>query len=200
MAHLIGRLPQRLYIILFCAAAVFAAPASAQEFPQEKGAARTVQMFRLFCLSQLPDFDGITKAAGFGEFAQIEGQELQSYQPRVPADELRAWRFHDHGVPYVLTAAKSKPDDAMKQHAPKFANSRSVACSLILPESEPHAPLLAELVKTLGRTPDQSWTEGSMQARSWTDERPKILSYIHYFTPTKPRQKGVLSATAFVLD
>lgn len=186
--------------LLLIALALFCLPSAAQEFPQEKGAARTVQMFRLFCLSQLPDFDGIKQAAGFGEFAQIVGDELQTYQPRVPADELHAWRFHDHGLEFVLTAAKSKPDDAMKKQAPKFARSRSVACSLIFEASEPANTLLAELVKVMGRAPDKTWDEGPLEARSWTGQNDKLLSYVQYYAPKKSGPKGVLSATAFVLD
>lgn len=195
MVFHVTRLP-----ILLAALALLAVAGTAQEFPQEKGAARTVQMFRLFCLSQLPDFDGIKQAAGFGEFAQIYGDELQTYQPQVAADELHAWRFHDHGLEFVLTAARSKPDAAMTKQAPKFAKSRSVACSLIFEPSEPADALLAELAKILGRAPDATWNEGPMRARSWTGQNDKLLSYVHYFAPTKSGPKVVLSATAFVLD
>jgi hypothetical protein len=192
--------PAARLLIFLASLALLPVASSAQEFPQEKGAARTVQMFRLFCLSQLPDFDGIRQAAGFGEFAQIVGAELQSYQPDKPADELHAWRFHDHGMTFVLTATRSGPDATVSKQAPKFAKSKGVGCSLIFEAREPDDAVLAELAKVLGRAPDTVHDDRGMKTRSWTGQNAKLLSIVNYSVPLKPGAKGVLSATAFVLD
>ena len=56
-------------------------PCAAQSGAKETPAARTVKMFNVFCLSQLPDLDGVAKAAGFGEFAPITGDELKAHTP-----------------------------------------------------------------------------------------------------------------------
>ncbi len=188
---------------LLCLAAmlVLANPLSAQEgLPKEKGPARTVKMFNFLCLSQLPDLDGVTKAAGFGEFAQITGEELQQYQPAVPAEELYAWSFHEHGAKYVLTAARSKPDAEFKKAAPAFANSTNVACSLLFPTSGPKEALLKELVALLGRPPDETWNEGPMRVHAWSGQNDKLLSHVYYYAPRKDGQTGVLSASTFIKD
>jgi len=86
--------------------------AVAQTIPKEKGPVRTVGLFNFLCLKQLPDLNGIERAAGFGEFDQITGDDLKPYAPQVPPEKLFAWRYHDHGDEFVLVAAQSKPDDA----------------------------------------------------------------------------------------
>lgn len=172
----------------------------AQGLPKEKGAARTVKMFDIFCLSQLPDLDGVKKAAGFGEFAQIIGKELEQYQPAVPAEELHAWSFHDFGAKYVLTATRSKPDAEFKKSVPAFAKSTSFACSLLFPTDDAKDALFKQLVALLGREPDETWDEGPMRVQAWSGQTDKLLSHVHYYSPAKDGPLSVLSATTFVKD
>ncbi len=157
-------------------------------------------MFDFFCLSQLPDLDAITKAAGFGEFAQITGKELEQYQPQVPAEKLYAWSFHDHGAKLVLTASQSKPDEAFKKATPAFAKSTNIACSLLVPAETSQAEMLAALAARIGRPPDESWDEGSMRVHAWTGQNDKLLSHVHYYAPAKGGPLSVISASAFVKD
>lgn len=168
---------------------------------QEKGPGRTVKMFNFLCLSQLPDLDGVTKAAGFGEFAQITGKELQQYRPAVPPEKLYAWSYHEQdGTKYVLTAARSKPDAAFKQAVPAFANSTNVACSLLFPATAAKEAVLKELVALLGRAPDQSGEEGAMRVYVWSGQNAKLLSHVHFYTPLKDGPTGVLTANTFIKD
>ena len=173
---------------------------NAQGLTKEKGPARTVLMFNIFCLSQLPDLDGVRQAAGFGEFAQITGDELEQYQPAVRAGELHAWRFHDFGAEYVLTAARTKPDETFKQQVPAFAKSTSVACSLLFPATDPGEAVLRQIVALLGRAADETWEEGPMRVHAWSGQTDKLLSHVHYYTPAKDGPTAVLSATTFVKD
>jgi hypothetical protein len=175
-------------------------PFSARALPKEKGPARTVGMFNIYCLSQLPDLEGVRQAAGFGEFAQITGNELEPYQPAVPAEELNAWRFHDFGAEYVLTAARTKPDEAFKQQVPAFANSTNVACSLLFPATDPRDAVLKQIVELLGRAADETWEEGPMRVYAWSGQTDKLLSHVHYYAPAQGGPTAVLSATTFVKD
>jgi len=177
---------------------VVAGPLSAHA--QQKGPARTVKMFNFLCLSQLPDLDGVTKAAGFGEFAQITGEELQQYRPTWTPEKLYAWSYHEHGAKYVLTASRSKPDAAFKQAMPAFANATNVACSLLFPATGAKEAVLKELVALLGRAPDQSGAEGAMYVYVWSAQNAKILSHVHYYAPLKDGPAGVLSASTFIKD
>jgi hypothetical protein len=188
------------HLLWIAALLALAGSFGAQGLPKEKGPARTVKMFDFFCLSQLPDLDGVKKAAGFGEFAQITGKELEQYQPAVPAEELHAWSFHDFGAKYVLTAARSKPDEEFKKSAPAFAKSTNAACSLLFPTDDPKEALFKELVALLGREPDETWDEGPMRVHAWSGQTDKLLSHVHYYTPAKDGPMGVLSASTFVKD
>ncbi len=180
------------------AVVVLANATHAQELPKEKGPARTVKMFDMFCLSQLPDLDGVARVAGFGEFAQITGKELERYQPEVPAKELHAWRFHDFEAEYVLTAAKSDPDAKFKKEVPKFSKSTNFACSLLIPAAESKEDLLAALVKLLGRKPDEGWDQGPMHVHAWSGQTDKLLSHVYYYAPSQKGPAGILSASTFV--
>jgi hypothetical protein len=179
------------------AALIVAGPLSAQA--QHTGPTRTVKMFNFLCLSQLPDLKGITKAAGFGEFAPITGTELQQYRPAVPPETLYAWSYHEQdGTKYVLTAARSKPDAAFKQAVPAFAKSTKVACSLQFPATASKETVLNKLIALLGRAPDQSSEEGAMRVHVWSGQNDKLLSHVHYYAPLKDGPTGVLSASTFV--
>jgi hypothetical protein len=171
----------------------------AQVIPKDKGPKRTIGLFDFLCLSQLPDLTGIERAAGFGEYDQITGDELKRYAPQVPTEKLFAWRYHDHGEEYVLTAARSKPDDAFKKETPAFANSTNTACSLLVPSAHPDN-LLGELTRVLGKPHDSTWEEGGLRVYAWSGQRDKLLSHVHYYTPEKTGAIAVLSASVFVKD
>jgi hypothetical protein len=172
------------------AAALLAPPALAQDFPKEKGPARSVKMFSFFCLSHLPDLEGVRQAAGFGEFAQITGKELAQYHSAAPADEIYAWSFHDHGAKLVLTATRSAPDERFKLAAPRFANATSYACSLRIPaEENPKEDVLRELSSLLGGAPGETRDEGKFKVHSWARETDRNLSVVHYYAP--PPDQGL---------
>ncbi len=180
--------------LLLCAVATVA---GAQSIPKEKGPARTIGLFNFLCLRQLPDLNGIERAAGLGEYDQLTGEDLKPYAPQVPTEKLFAWRYHDHGEQYILTAARSKPDAAFKKQVPAFADATSTACSLLAPSASPD-PLLGELTRTMGRAADHTWQEGPMRVYEWTHQRDNALSYVHYYTPEKAGAKVVLSASVFL--
>jgi len=190
----------RRFSFLLAGALALSGSLDAQGVPKEKGPARIVSMFNIYCLSQLPDLDGVTQAAGFGEFAQITGEELRQYQPAVPAEALHAWRFHDLGAEYVLTAARTKPDETFKKQVPAFAKSTSVACSLLFPATDPGDAVLKQIVGLLGRPADETWDEGKMRVHAWSGQTNKMLSHVHYYAPAKDGPTAVLSATTFVKD
>ncbi|MEO8421767.1 MAG: hypothetical protein ABI457_11275 [Hyphomicrobium sp.] len=171
--------------------------AAAQTIPKEKGAARTVGLFSFLCLKQLPDLGGIERAAGFGEFDQLTGDDLKPYAPQSPAEKLLAWRYHDHGERFILTAARSKPDDEFKKQMPAFANAANTSCALRVPSATPD-PLLGELTRTMGRAADSTWQEGATQVHAWTHQQGAALSYVHYYAPDKAGATAVLSASVFV--
>lgn len=189
-------------MLRIAATLVLAGTAAAQpKLPQEKGLGhQPVSMFNVFCLSQLPDLGGVAKAAGFGEFAPLAGAELESYRPEGRIEEFQAWRFHDQGAEYVLTAERSAADAALKAPTPRFARATRLACTLVIPAGEATEAVLAALAKLLGRAPDKSWDEGELRVFSWSHEADKVLSQIQYFAPAKPGPKGVLRASAFVLN
>jgi hypothetical protein len=173
---------------------------SAQGPAKDKGPARTVQMFNIFCLSQLPDLEGVKRAAGFGEFAQITGEELEQYQPTVRAEELHAWSFAEKDARYVLTAVRTRPDEDFKKAVPAFAGSIHVGCSLLFPTSGPREALYREIAGLLGREADETWEEGAMRVHAWSARKDKHLSHVHYFTPAAEGPTSILRARVFVKD
>lgn len=188
---------RRAVVAGFLVALALPLAAVAQTIPKEKGPERTIGLFSFLCLKQLPDLNGIERAAGFGEFDQLTGDDLKPYAPQVPPEKLFAWRYHDHGERFILTAAQSKPDDAFKKEMPAFANATNTACSLLVPSQQPD-PLLSELTRTMGRPADETWQEGAMRVHSWTHKRADALSYVHYYVPEKAGATAVLSASVFV--
>ena len=175
------------------------APAFAQE-ATKKAPANMVNMFNVFCLSHLPDLKGIATAAGFGEFAEMVGDEVEAYQPEVRADALRAWKFHDGDDEYVLTSSQSKPDDAFKQALPAFAESTTYGCSLLVPTKQANAKILEDLSKLLGRKPDDAWDQGPMRVHSWSGQTDKLFSSVYFYAPPAGAPTAVLSANVFVKD
>lgn len=174
--------------------------ALAGELPKEKGVARTVKMFDMFCLTQLPDIEAIERFAGFGEFAQILGDDLAPYRTGMPEERVLAWRFHDFGAELILTATRAKPDDAAKQKHPAFAKGRSVACSLLIPNDAAREDIVQELKHRLGRDPDESGDDAGAHVFGWNNETAKAVSRVVYRAPAEKGRKAALSASAYVKD
>lgn len=165
--------------------------------PKQKGAARTVGLFNFLCLKQLPDLEGIERAAGFGEFDQLSGEDLAPYIPEAPTERLLAWRYHDHGEEYVLTAARAKPDDAFKREQPAFANAINTSCSLLVPSEQPDQ-LLGELTRVMGRAPDKTWQDGDMRAHAWAHQQKNALSNVYFYSTEKPGATAALGASIYL--
>ena len=181
---------------LVLALLAFSGLAGAQSVPKEKGPARTVRMFDFFCLSQLPDLNAIEHAAGLGEYDQITNDDLKPFEPDVTPEQLHAWRFHDQGEAFVLTAFRAPPNEALKAEAPAFAKETSVACSLHIPATTPDA-ILAELTKLLGRAPDKI-IDGAQRVHVWTRQTDKLFSQVRYVTPANGSNTALLSGVVLL--
>jgi hypothetical protein len=188
------------FSLLLCSLMLLAGAAPADELPKEKGIARTVKMFDMFCLAQLPDIEAIERFAGFGEFAQISGADLAPYRSGAPNEKVLAWRFHDFGVELILTARRAKPDAAEKQVHPAFANGRIVACSLLIPNDAPQADIVKELTTRMGRAPDEARDEAETHVSAWNNETPKAVGRVVFRAPADKSAKAALSASATVKD
>jgi hypothetical protein len=186
--------------LLLCALVILASTALADELPKEKGVARTVKMFDMFCLAQLPDIEAIERFAGFGEFAQIFGADLAPYRSGAADEKVLAWRFHDFGAELILTARRAKPDAAEKQAHPAFANGRTVACSLLIPNDAPQADIVKELTTRMGRVPDETRDEADTHVSAWNNETPKAVGRVVFRAPAGKGAKAALSASATVKD
>lgn len=186
--------------LLLCSLLMLASAAPATELPKEKGVARTVKMFDMFCLAQLPDIEAIERFAGFGEFAQIFGADLAPYRSGAPDEKVLAWRFHDFGAELILTARRAKPDAAEKQAHPAFANGRIVACSLLIPNDAPPADIVKELTTRMGRGPDETRDEADTHVSAWNNETPKAVGRVVFRAPAGKGAKAALSASATVKD
>jgi len=188
------------FSLLLCSLMLLAGAAPADELPKEKGIARTVKMFDMFCLAQLPDIEAIERFAGFGEFAQISGADLAPYRSGAPNEKVLAWRFHDFGVELILTARRAKPDAAEKRVHPAFANGRIVACSLLIPNDAPQADIVKELTTRMGRAPDETRDEADTHVAVWNNETPKAVGRVVFRAPVEKSAKAALSASASVKD
>ena len=133
----------------------------------------------MFCLSQLPDLEGVAKAAGFGEFAPITGDELKAHAPDTPTETLYAWRFHEPGGEFILTAVQSKPDASSKKEAPAFANAKRFACTLTFPPADARQ-VLAELTALLKRQPSATSSDGGATVHTWTHATAKHVSRVEF--------------------
>lgn len=180
------------------AALALAGTVNGQGLPKEPGPERTVKLFNFYCLSQLPTIEDVANAAGFGEFAELVGEELQQYQPEVPADELRAWRLRDLGSEFILTSSRSNSDTHLNNEVPEFANTAKVACSLVVSSKDADEQLLKELVDLVGRVPDETRDQGTRRVHAWTGKTDELLVVVHYYAPKSEGPKTILSATAFV--
>ena len=184
--------------ICVIAALTLASTVNGQGLPKEPGPERTVKLFNFYCLSQLPNIEDVANAAGFGEFAELVGEELQQYQPEVPADELRAWRLRDLGSEFILTSSRSNSDTHLNNEVPEFANTANVACSLVVSSEDADEHLLKELVDLVGRVPDETRDQGTRRVHAWTGKTDELLVVVHYYAPKSEGPKTILSATAFV--
>jgi len=194
------RSPASLLPLLLLALSTAAAPLRADELPKEKGVARTVKMFDMFCLAQIPDIEAIERFAGFGEFAQILGDGLAPYRSGLPEEKVLAWRFHDFGAEVILTATRAKPDEAARQKHPAFAKGRSVACSLLIANDAAREDIVKELAHRLGREPDESRDEAGAHVYAWSNETAQAVSRVVYSAPAAKGGKASLSASAIVKD
>jgi hypothetical protein len=192
------------HALLLIAAALCAAspalPGHAAEPAQKNELTRAVKLFNVLCLSQLPDLDGVAKAAGLGEFAPVMDKDLGTYRTPEQMQDMRAWRFHDASGEFALTAGTTRPDDAFKKSAPKFAKATATTCALHVPGSESSDTIRASLLALFGRTADKSWDEGGTHVSAWSKETGKHLSQVHFYAATKRGWNGVLRATIFVLN
>jgi hypothetical protein len=184
-------------LLVALAIAALPALAGAQAIPKEKGPARTFRLFHFFCLQHLPDLDGIERAAGFGEYDQLHGADLAPYTPDRPFEKLFGWRYHDHGDEFVLTAIRSKPDDAFKQQMPAYAAATETSCTLRVPNVTPDL-LLGELTRGIGRVADKSWQDGATRVYSWTHQNSGALSLIQFYVPENAGAKAMLRASVYV--
>jgi len=196
------RTAARYFPLLLCALLIAAASTCAlsEELPKEKGVARTVKMFDMFCLMQLPDIEGIERFAGFGEFAQILGTDLAPYASGMPEEKVLGWRFHDFGAELILTATRAKPDAAFRQMHPAFAKAKTASCSLLIPNEASRDDVVKALAQRLGRAPDESLDDGGAHVSAWNSETAKAVSRVVYRVPAEQGRKATLSATVTVKD
>lgn len=185
-----------LRMLLLVVVAALPLVVAAQTIPKEKGPARTFAQFNFFCLQHLPDLEGIERAAGFGEYDQLLGDDLAPYVPQTRYEKLLAWRYHDHGEEFILTAMRSKPDDAFKKEMPAYAAAMRTSCALRVPNTKPEA-LLGELTRALGRSADKSWQDGATRVYSWTHQDTRGLSYIRFHVPQDMSTRAVLEASVY---
>ncbi len=166
--------------------------------PAQPGAGRTVGMFDLFCHRQVPNLGRVAEIAQKGGFAEIQGTDLEKYQPPVRAEELKAWRFTDHGEEFVMTTAKSLPDDQFKSEVPEFANSISYSCSLIAPVHGISSSIISEMTTLIGRSFDDSWDQSPLKAHVWCGRTETMFACTYYWAPVEPTGTGMLTPTVFV--
>ncbi|GAG10626.1 unnamed protein product, partial [marine sediment metagenome] len=136
--------------------------------PKKPGPARTVKMFNLFCLSLVPEISKIEEAAVVRHFTELKGKALKEYQPLFRAKEMRAWSYEDFGSQFVLTTTRSEPAARFKEEVPEFADSRNFGCSLIFRTNDPKEKVLKEMVDSLGRDPEEVWTQRPRRVHAWT--------------------------------
>lgn len=174
--------------------------APAQNLPEKPGAARTVKMFDLFCLSQLPNIEAVAELAKAGEFNELAGSELQKYQPPVKAEELRAWKYKDFDADFVLTTARTLPDAQFKKAVPEFADGTNFGCSLVIPAKDAKEALLEQMTGIMERKPDEIWDQAPLKAHAWAGQTEKMLVYVYYYAPLKGAKGGLLSANVTVKE
>jgi len=190
-----GIIPRMMLAALMTAA--LASSAFAQAMPKQKGPARVFAQFDFYCLKHIPDLDGIERAAGFGEYDQLLGDDLAPYMPEMRYEKLFGWRYHDHGDEFILTAMRSEADDAVKREAPAYAAAMGTTCALRVPNTQPGL-LLGELTRAVGRPADKTWLDGAMRVYSWTHQKADTLSFIQFHAPEIAGAKAMLSASLYM--
>lgn len=179
-------------------ALTIATPALAEGLPDKAGPERTVAMFNTFCFARMPDIESIEKIAAAGEFTELQGDDLKPYQPPVPAEKLRVWKYKDFDKEYSLTISQSLPDEEFKKAVPDFADSKSFACSLVLPATDPKEELLQGVEKVLERKPDESYEEGPFNVHTWSGLSDTLMVHVYYYAPAKGKAGGLMSTVTFV--
>ena len=172
----------------------------AQRLPKEKGPAHTVEMFAFFCLSQLPDLEGVKKAAGFGEFAQITGTELEQYRPpcRPTSSTPGASTIT---APSTCSPRRGRsPTPSSRRPSPPSPSRRASPARCSFPPMSPRRRCSRRSLRCWVAAPTSSWDEGPMRVRAWSGQNDKLLSHVHYYAPAKGGPHGHLSATTYVKD
>jgi hypothetical protein len=162
----------------------------AEPIPKQKGPERTVRMFDFYCLSRLPDLDSVARTAGFGEYDQLTGEDAKPFAPAEPSEGLQAWRFHDQGDRFVLTAYRTASDAAITADAPAFKGVPAAVCSFHIPASNP-AGVVAELTKLLGRPADK--VDSVQGTHTWNLQTPNVFSQVRFSVPAADARNAVLS-------
>lgn len=184
--------------VVFPLALLAAAPACAEALPEKAGPERTVAMFNTFCLARMPDIEDIARIATAGEFTELQGDDVKPFQPPVPAEKIRVWKYKDFDKEYALITTQSAPDDEFKKGVPEFADSTSFACSLLLPASDPKEDLLSGVEKVMDRKPDEKFDEGPFNVHSWSGASDTLLVNVYYYSPAKGKAGGLMSTVTFV--
>lgn len=174
----------------------WALPALAEDLPEDPGAARSVAMFETFCMTFVPDLDSIAQIAD-EHFIPITGDALQRYQPEVPAEELKAWRFDDFESEFVIATARSIPDDTFKQEVPEFADSTNFSCSFHVPNDAIQTGLHEQMAEVRERPADESWEQAPFQVHAWAGTTETLMVNILVYEPLNGNPGGLLSVAVF---
>jgi hypothetical protein len=178
--------------------ALFALSCQAVTLPKESGPARTVALFETLCVSQLPDLDSIVDFTDTGGFVELTGDELAAYQPQVPADMLRVWRFFDFNVEFRLLITRSKPDAQQQEAIPEFAQSDLFNCSLMTPEGDQQAAVLEQIEVMTGRPPDDVFEQEALHVDYWEAQTETQFVQVMHYASSKQQTTSLLSMTTFV--
>lgn len=180
-------------------ALVLASSAQAQgPLPEKAGAERTVAMFNTFCLERMPEIEDIAKLAEAGSFTELKGDDLKPFQPPVPTEKIRAWRYKDFEQDFALVTTQAAPDEDFKKSVPEFAESVNYACSLILPAKDAKEELLKGVETVMERKPDESYEEGPFNVHTWSGASDTLLVNVYYYAPAKGKTGGLMSTVTFV--
>jgi hypothetical protein len=177
-----------------------AGPAGAESglLPAEGGAARTVRLFDLFCMTHVPDLDTIAHIAS-ENFEELTGAVLQRYRPAEEPEVLRAWRFSEFGAEFVLVTARSAPGVGAGPDEPDFAAATSYDCTLVLPDDAPQGGIRDEMTALMNRPPDDFLSAGPVSAARWKGRTPDMLVNVLHYGPANGDPGGGLKSVAFIL-
>ena len=88
------------------------------------------------CLKQLPDLGGIERAAGFGEFDQLTGEDLKPYAPQVPTREAARLALSRSRRAVHSDRRASQARRRIQEEMPAFAKATNTTCALHVPEAK----------------------------------------------------------------